>query len=175
YWPAKLAWLAHAEPELFRSAGRFVSFPDYLATELAGGEPSTSLSMASGTGLLDLDGGWWDAELLDVLRLDRERLPEVSDEPMGADCAWYPAWGDGACSNVGAGCVTPRRAALMVGTSGAFRTVREAQRAEPRPHLFCYRLDSRRFVEGGSLSDGGNLYAWLSATLRHVDPAGLAE
>ncbi len=54
----------------------------------------------------------------------------------------------------------------MVGTSGAFRVAYEAERAEPRAGLFLYRLDGRRFVEGGSLSDGGNLHAWLERTLQ---------
>ena len=34
-----------------------------------------------------------------------ERLPSVSDEPVDG---WYPALGDGACSNVGAGCADAR-------------------------------------------------------------------
>jgi gluconokinase len=31
--------------------------------------------------------------------------------------------------------------------------------------LWCYRVDGRRFVMGGALSNGGNLYAWLSRVL----------
>ena len=113
----------------------------------------TSLSMASGTGLLDCDDDW-DAELLDALGVEPEQLPPVSDEPVDGG---YPALGDGACSNVGAGCTTPGRAALMVGTSGALRVVRARRRPPPRRGLFRYRVDGRRLVEGGSLSDGGNL------------------
>src|SRR5665213_1086195 len=67
FWPSKLAWLAEAEPETFRRSKRFVSFCDYLYTELLGVEPVTSLSIASGTGLLDLTTGGWDAELLEIL------------------------------------------------------------------------------------------------------------
>jgi gluconokinase len=58
----------------------------------------------------------------------------------------------------------------MIGTSGAFRTVYEAVRPVPRPGLFLHRLDRRRVVEGGSLSDGGGLTSWLADTLR--DPEG---
>src|SRR5206468_2606444 len=65
----------------------------------------------------------------------------------------------------GAGCTGMRRAALMVGTSGALRILYETDRPRPRPGLFMYRLDERRVVEGGALSDGGNLHAWLEATL----------
>ncbi|HUZ82531.1 MAG TPA: FGGY-family carbohydrate kinase, partial [Gaiellaceae bacterium] len=41
--------------------------------------------------------------------------------------------------------------------------------------LFLYRLDGRRFCEGGALSDGGNLHAWLLRTLRDLDGARLAQ
>lgn len=162
FWPAKLAWLAEAEPEIFRRSARFVSFCDYLYAELLGVEPAASLSIASGTGLVDLAATGWDAELLEILGVGEERLPRISDEPHGS---WYPALIDGACSNLGAGCLGRQRAALMVGTSGALRLLYETERPQPRPGLFLYRLDERRVVEGGALSDGGNLYAWLAKTL----------
>ncbi|MDX6485572.1 MAG: gluconokinase, partial [Gaiellaceae bacterium] len=163
FWPAKLAWLAETEPEVFRKAAHFVSFAEFLYGRLLGVEPTSSVSIASGTGLLDLTTGGWDAELLEVLGVREGRLPQLSDEPF--DGRWYPAVIDGACSNLGAGCTGTQRAALMVGTSGALRILYETERPQPRPGLFLYRLDARRFVEGGALSDGGNLHAWLEETL----------
>jgi gluconokinase len=150
FWPAKLAWLAETQADVFRTAERFVSFADYFR-----GEPVTSPSLASGTGLLDLTASRWDEELLATLGVEAERLPELADVPV---------WIDGVCSNLGASC-TGGRAALMVGTSGALRVLYETERPQPRPGLFLYRLDGRRVVEGGALSDGGNLYAWLQETL----------
>jgi gluconokinase len=112
------------------------------------GKPETSLSMASTSGLLD-----------------EERLPRVADLPL---------WSDAACSNAGAGCTGHERAALMVGTSGALRVLYESERPQPKPGLFLYLADERRVVEGGALSDGGNLYEWLERTL--ADTSGsLAE
>jgi gluconokinase len=151
FWSAKLAWLAQEQPDVWRRAAHFVSFSDYLR-----GAPETSLSMASSSGLLDLTRRDWDEELLDALGLEPERLPRIVDMPV---------WLDAACSNLGAGCVGSERAALMVGTSGALRVVYESERPQPRPGLFCYLLDERTVVEGGALSDGGNLYAWLERTL----------
>jgi gluconokinase len=167
FWPAKLAWLAEAEPELFRSARRFVSFADYLYAQLLGTDDiPVSVSLASGTGLFDLHARTWDQQLLDALGLDNEKLNTISDDPVGE---WHPARIDGACSNLGAGCVGRQRAALMVGTSAAFRTLYETEVAEPRPGLFLYRLDERRVVEGGALSDGGNVRSWINATLANSD------
>jgi gluconokinase len=174
FWPAKLAWLRERDPELFASAHRFVSFSDYLYGRLIG-EVGTSLSMASATGLLDIQERCWDEELLELLGIGPERLPEISDEPAGDGVPWFPALGDGACSNLGSGCTTADRAALMIGTSGAMRVLYEAERAQPRPGLFLYRLDRRRLVEGGSLSDGGNLHAWLEQTLRLPEKPALGE
>ena len=151
FWPAKLAWLAQVEPETFRDAAHFVSFSDFLR-----GTPETSLSMASGTGLLDLTTNAWDAELLEALGLDAERLPRIVDQPV---------WLDAVCSNLGAGCVGTTRAALMVGTSAALRILYETERPQPQPGLFLYRVDERRVIEGGALSDGGNLHHWLKETL----------
>lgn len=151
FWPAKLAWLAEAQAEIFRGAARFVSFADYLH-----GRAETSLGMASTSGLLDLTTLDWDEELLATLGVDCGRLPRIADVPL---------WPDAACSNAGAGCTTRERAALMVGTSGALRVVYETERPQPKPGLFLYLADRGRVVEGGALSDGGNLYEWLGRTL----------
>ncbi len=171
FWPVKLAWLADEQPEVFRSARRFASFADYLLAQLLGREVPASLSMASTTGLLDLQTRAWDQELLDAIGVDAERLPEISDAPVDG---WYPAVLDGACSNLGAGCVTRERAVLMIGTSGALRTLYATEEPRPRSGLFLYRLDDRRVVDGGSLSDGGNLYHWIERTLADAD-GSLAE
>jgi gluconokinase len=163
YWPAKLAWLAEEQPDVIRAARRFVSFADYLYMQLLElDDVPASLSLASGTGLLDLETRSWDSELLELLALDPECLPQIDD---GAVAGWYPALHDGTCANVGAGCVSRERAALTVGTSGAFRTVYETETPSPRRGLFLYRVDGRRVVEGGSVSDGGNVYAWILETL----------
>ena len=163
YWPAKFAWLAHEDPEVFQRATRFVSFCDYVYEQLLGRAVPSSVSMASATGLLNLNTRAWDQELLETLGLDPERLTEISDEPVDA---WHTAALDGACSNLGAGCVGPKHAALMVGTSGAFRTVYETEQPQPRTGLFLHWLDDRRVVEGGSLSDGGSLYRWVEQTFK---------
>lgn len=166
YWPAKLAWLAAEHPDVWRSTRRFVSFCDFLYAEVLGRPAPSSTSMASATGLFDLHARAWDQELIATLGVDAERLPEISDDAVDG---WYPALLDGACSNLGAGLVSRERAGLMIGTSGAFRTVYETAQAHPRPGLFIHWVDDRRVVEGGSLSDGGSLAHWLEDTLKDAD------
>lgn len=160
FWPAKLRRLAR---EGVRPA-RIVSFPDYLELRLTG-ELRTSSSIASGTGLFDVHALHWDDELLELLGLDLEQLPPVVDGPVGA---WRPALGDGAAANLGAGCTSAERACLTIGTSGAYRVIRDAG-ADARPGLFLYRVDRARAIEGGALSDGGNVLVWLARVFGATD------
>ncbi len=167
YWPAKLLRLALERPR----ASRFVSFADYLLLELTG-ELQTTVSMASGTGLFDPNALDWDDETLAASGVRRGQLPPVAAEHAALV---FPALGDGACSNAGVGALERGRVALTIGTSGAARVVYRAPATEAKPGLFLYRLDEQRFCEGGALSDGGNLYAWLRSTLHEFDAAQLAE
>src|ERR671939_619336 len=180
YLPARLLWLSGAQPEAWRRATRWVSFGEYLHQRLLG-KAICSVSMASGTGLLDVHRCAWDREVLDPIGLAPPQLSPLGDTadavaglcpqwaarwPALAAVPWLPALGDGACSNVGSGCTSPRRIALMVGTSGALRVVVDTPDAPVAPGLWWYRVDRRRPLLGGALSEGGNLVAWMRATLR---------
>lgn len=184
YWPAKLAWLRKQRPELWSSPVRWLSFGDLLYWQLFG-RPLTSVSMASGSGLFRLDSVSWDEELLDVLKVRRESLPELTEAgtdvipsigrrfPELATVPWLTAFGDGALANLGSACTAVDRRALTVGTSGALRVLYRGAPPEQLPDgLWCYLLDRERPVVGGALSNGGNIYAWLTKTLS-VDTARL--
>jgi gluconokinase len=182
YLPAKLLWLSRSSPEAFSRTEHWMSPGEYLQGRLFG-RTWVGSSMASATGLFDQNEMGWDAEVLKALPIDESQLSPISDEPMRGlrgewakrwptlrNVPWFPAAGDGACSNVGCGCVTRDRLALMVGTSGAMRVLWRANSVDIPPGLWCYRSDSRRFVMGGALSDGGNLVSWLRKTTRLPDP-----
>ena len=185
YWPAKLAWLRETDPEHFEHVRTWVSPGEYIQRRLLG-EAATSISMASGTGLLDQRTCRWDEELA---RGIEDRLPPIDDTPRSGlvpewaerwpalrAVRWFPAWGDGACSNLGSGCGTLDRAALMVGTSGALRVLwRTDDVPEITRGLWRYRADARRVVIGGSLSDGGSVVAWLRRLARLPEDAAEAE
>jgi gluconokinase len=58
----------------------------------------------------------------------------------------------------------------MVGTSGAIRVMRSGEELPVPPGLWRYRWDRRRYLLGGALSNGGNLFAWLRNALQIPDP-----
>ncbi|MEO8663532.1 MAG: gluconokinase, partial [Bryobacteraceae bacterium] len=180
YWPAKLMWLKATYPEAVAKAKFWMSPGEYLFLKLFG-KAVNSTSMASGTGIWDQNRNEYDEEFIEILPVSEEQLaaPGEMDEPQTALLAdfarqwpgfngipWFPAFGDGACNNIGSGCTTPDRFALMVGTSGAMRAVLEQESIEIPPGLWCYRVDRKRFVLGGALSNGGEVFAWMKRTLQ---------
>ena len=183
YWPSKLAWLRAVQPDLWKRRVRWLSIGDLLYWRLFG-NLGTSLSMASATGLMRLDDCEWDEELLSELQVSRQSLAPIGRLEQGlvpvyarlwpalAGVPWLHAIGDGALANLGSGCITPNRRALTIGTSGALRLMHRRPRGKLPQGLWCYRLDEARLVTGGALSNGGNLHAWLLATLR-LDGGGL--
>jgi len=183
FWPAKLSWLKKEFPAVWKKTNRWLSLSDYISLRLFG-DAATSVSMASATGIFDIRKCQWDEELLKYLKLGTENFPAVAADPETfrlnakfakrwprlADADWFPAIGDGAANNIGAGCVKKSKAALMIGTSGAMRVAfRGGPPERMPPGLWCYRIDRRRVIIGGALSDGGGLFRWLKDNLRLVE------
>ena len=180
FWPAKLLWLRKDFPKVFEKTASWLSFSDLMALKLFG-KAATSVSMASGTGIFDIRTCEWDAAMLRYLKVKKAALPVIAEDaesfrltaefakrwPRLKDAEFFPAIGDGAANNIGAGCVRRSKAALMIGTSGAMRVAFEGDPpAKIPPGLWCYRIDRKRMIIGGALSDGGGLYSWLKNNFR---------
>lgn len=184
FWTAKLLWLKSEFPEVFHKTDKWLSFSDYLALKLFG-KVVTSISMASGTGIFNIRHFEWDDDLLTFTDIKRECLPEIADDDQTfqtnrweklKNAKWFLAIGDGAANNVGAGCLQKTKAALMIGTSGAMRVAYEGEIPHKIPHgLWCYRIDRKRIIVGGALSDGGGLYRWLKDTLKIAEVDDVVE
>jgi len=179
YWPAKLRWFVREYPTQASRVARWGSFGEFLELSLFG-EASTSVSMASGTGLVDQTTARWDVEAMAAAGIDERRLFPLCDRneprhglrapwanrwPALRTATWFPGVGDGAASNVGSDCIDPTRIALNVGTSAALRVVPRDQPTPPRG-LWSYRIDRRRAILGGATSEGGNIYAWCRRVLQ---------
>ncbi len=174
YWTVKIPWLAR---NVRPAPSRYLGLAEHVTGALLG-EPGTSVSQASGTGLLDLASMGWHPEALHLAGVDETAVPallapgwsgRLTGElarrwPALAGATWHLPLGDGAASNVGAGCVTPDRIAINLGTSAAVRAIHE----EPAPltrALWQYRVDERRLLTGAAFSGAGNLYAWARKVL----------
>ncbi len=179
YWPAKLRWLATHAPETFARVAQWLSFGEYLSRHFLG-RSVCSLSMASGTGMVQTRSCTWDTELMNVLDVRPEQLSPLGDLhesvqgltptyasawPALRNVPWFPATGDGAAACVGSGCASLENWSVTIGTSSAIRVVVPPEQVIPPLGLWLYLIDSKRAVLGGALSQGGNLLSWLESVL----------
>jgi gluconokinase len=159
YWPAKLRWLKTEHRDAFDRTRQWIGFAEYLCLRLFG-KTAAGVSMASATGLFDQTACEWDWGLVETLGVSRDRLPRIY-----ADKELFVV-GDGAANNIGGGCTTKDKLALMIGTSGAMRVAFAGEPpAQLPPSLWSYRASRDRIVVGGALSDGGGLVQWLLQSL----------
>src|SRR4051812_19148131 len=185
YWTRRIPWLRS-----ITSPAAYAGLPDLVIERLTG-DRVTSVSVASGTGALDLATGGYDDEALAVAGVEAGQLPPIV--PTGWTGAlsveyarrWpglvgvpiHPPTGDGAASNVGTGAYDATTAAVTVGTSAAARVVHPIDNAPELPwDLWRYRVDDKRAVTGMAFSAAGNMHAWLSGVVRleHDERPGVA-
>jgi gluconokinase len=187
YLPARFRWLGQSQPDLIRRTERWLSLGEYLDLKLFG-QTAVSYSVASWSGLLDRHQFVWDELLLQELPIDIAQLSPLVDSdfpkrglrhefaarwPLLARLPWFPAIGDGAAANIGSGCNSPSRVALTMGTTTAMRAV-VSQTIDQVPRgLWCYRVDRRRSLPGGALSEGGSLFSWMKGTFQLKNPGSL--
>ncbi len=189
YLPAQFRWLRHIMPDVFGKVKRWMTIGEYLHLQFFG-ETAVSYSVASWSGLLDRRTLRWDAALLEAVHITDLNLSPLVDRdqpaqglrtawaerwPALANIPWYPAVGDGAASSIGCGCTDQRRMALALGTSGALR-ITTTREVETIPQgLWVYRVDRKRSLLGGALSEGGSIWAWMHDTLQLSDDADTLE
>ena len=189
YLPAQLRWLARTQPERFQQVSHWLSFGELVSLKLFG-QTTASTSVASWSGLLDRHALRWDAPLLAHLPLEAEQLSPLADvaEPLEGlrpefaerwpalrEVPWFPTIGDGAAANIGSGCVSARQVALTIGTTSALRVVIEPEVPPVPDGLWCYRVDKRRSLLGGALSEGGNLPTWMRQILNTNEEGDLNQ
>lgn len=179
YLPARFLWWQQARPDEFARVQRWISIGEYMLLKLFG-HTAVSYSVASWSGLLDRVSLVWDEELLSHLPVRKEQLSDLVDAnhawqglqpgfasrwPSLDTIPWYPAIGDGAAANIGSGCATPARVAISMGTSSAVRTVITTPDLKLPDGLWCYRVDAKRALLGGAMTEGGSVYAWFQKIL----------
>src|SRR2546428_103089 len=154
YWPAKLRWLRATRPTAVRRTVRWISLGEYLFEQLQG-DTRVSHSIASGTGLLDVNRCRWDADALRLAGITAEQLSPLSDWDQPArslrssfagrwpelkDVPWFLPLGDGGLANVGAGCVSPRWACATI--AGLSLGTQPAQLLRASMEAITYQLVS---------------------------------
>ncbi|MDB9529265.1 gluconokinase [Oscillatoria sp. CS-180] len=179
----KMLWLRNEHPELFEQAARFISIKEYVFYQLFE-QYVVDHSIASATGLLNLQALDWDSEALEIAGVSPKQLSTLVPtthicQTMRTSCAdtiGLPAdlpvvigASDGVLANLGVGAIQPGVVATTVGTSGAVRAVVDQPKTDPDGVLFCYVLTQDHWVIGGAINNGGIALRWIRDQLADAE------
>ncbi len=172
---SKIFWMKHEQPEIYNQTAMFVDIKTYIFYQLFE-QYVIDYSMASATGMFNLEQLDWDEETLNLLGISRNQLPKLVPTThiltgmkkryatlMGIDENTPIVVGasDGVLSNLGVNSFKKGEVAVTIGTSGAIRTVINKPRTDYKGRIFCYVLDEDHYVIGGPVNNGGVILRWL--------------
>ncbi|MBA9085913.1 gluconokinase [Fontibacillus solani] len=171
----KMLWLRHDQPDIFSKTNKFISIKEYVFAKLFG-KYVIDYSIASCTGLMNLEKLDWDQEALQIAGISPDQLSTLVPtthvmkglsqeyaEQMGLDTSTPVVIGasDGVLSNLGVDAIKPGVVAVTIGTSGAIRTVVDRPKTDPKGRIFCYALTDKHWVIGGPVNNGGGIFRWV--------------
>ncbi|HEX7063600.1 MAG TPA: gluconokinase [Bacillales bacterium] len=171
----KLIWFRKHDPGVFKSAYKWISIKEYIFYRLFH-ELIVDYSIASATGLFNLESLDWDEEALKVAGISRGQLSEpvpttqiikgleseyAAKIGLSEDIPFIIGASDGVLANLGVGAIEKGSVACSVGTSGAIRTVIPNPVTDSQGRTFCYALTEEHWVVGGPINNGGIAFRWL--------------
>ncbi|WNR46522.1 gluconokinase [Paenibacillus roseipurpureus] len=190
----KLKWFAEHEPALVQQTHKFIGIKEYVFAKLFG-QYLIDFSLASATGLFNLEQLDWDQGALDYARVTPNQLStlvptthrvqglstaDAAAMGLSTDTPFIVGASDGVLANLGVGAFEPGVVAVTIGTSGAVRSVVTKPQTDPDGKLFCYALTENFWVVGGPINNGGIVFRWVrdhiaaaeaeEARLKGMDP-----
>lgn len=179
----KLVWMKDSMPSIHQNAHKFIGIKEYVMHRWFG-QYVVDYSIASATGLFNLNHLEWDKEALALAGITPDRLSTpVSTvhvvEGIEADIArrmgilpstpGVVGASDGVLANLGSGAFEHGVWAVSIGTSGAVRAVTRKPLTDPEGRLFCYALKEDFWVVGGAINNGGIMFRWVRDTLATLE------
>ncbi|RNF39873.1 gluconokinase [Planococcus salinus] len=172
---SKLVWLKAEKPDVCERAAKFIGIKSFIFHKLFG-EYVVDHSIASATGLFNLEQLDWDKEALHVagVTADHLAIPVPTTHQMKGLAPEFAAFmgipenvpfivgaSDGVLANLGVNAIEPGVIAVTIGTSGAIRTVSPVPKTDPKERTFCYALTENHWIIGGPVNNGGIILRWL--------------
>ncbi|MFI5156406.1 MAG: gluconokinase, partial [Chitinophagales bacterium] len=170
----KIMWIREKMPAIFEETSKFISIKEYIWFEFFG-KYQVDYSIASGTGLFDINKLLWFGPSLDAAGIGTDRLsdpvsPLHSESDLSktyqkltgisARTPFIIGGSDGCLANLGSHAVRPGDLALTIGTSGAVRMVSGVSQFDEKERIFNYILTEGLYVSGGAINNGGIAVKW---------------
>jgi gluconokinase len=181
----KIIWLKENESDIFKAAFQFISIKEFIWFRLFN-VYETDHSIASATGLFNIETFQWNNFSLKLCDINSSQLPELVSTDfirknlnaeiadslnIPADTMFCIGASDGCLANIGSYAIEKGTAALTIGTSGAVRVANQKPIFNFSEMTFNYVLDKETFICGGPVNNGGNIMDWLFETfLKNTDP-----
>ncbi len=188
----KIKWMLDNIPGLREAAIRgdaiFGNVDTFLIWNLTGGIHITDVTNASRTMLMDLQTLDWDAEILEIMEIPRQMLPEIrpSSQVFGLakglleDVPIAAALGDQQAALFGQTCFSPGEAKNTYGT-GCFMLLNTGEAIVPSKQglltTVAYKLGESPAVYAleGSIAIAGALVQWLRDNLGMIATSAEVE
>jgi gluconokinase len=171
----KIIWLKENQPGIFGEAFKFISIKEFIWYKLFN-VYEIDYSIASATGLFDIQKLKWNQFSLDLCGINPSQLSEIvatdfirkdvdssvlTSLNISSDTFFCIGASDGCTANVGSYATGKGTAALTIGTSGAVRIASATPIFDFASMSFNYLLDEKTFICGGPVNNGGNVIEWL--------------
>jgi gluconokinase len=171
----KIIWWRENEKETFSKAYKFISIKEFIWYCLFK-EYAIDHSIASATGLFNIDTLSWNTESLQMAQITTDHLsfpvPTVYHKtgiekeacklsgltPLIPVCIGAS---DGCLANLGTHSLKKGIAAITIGTSAAVRIASAVPIRNSANMIFNYILDYQTFICGGPINNGGNVMDWI--------------
>lgn len=176
----KLLWLKENEPLIFESTHKFIGIKEFVCHKFCD-EYLVDTSVASSTGLLNLETLEWHKNVLKFLNINPSSLSQIvppkhktifknisiNDKKLLIPKGTVLVIGgsDGTLANLGTGSIDGKSMAITIGTSGAARIVIDHVETDSRMRTFCYHLKDNLYVIGGPSNNGAVVLEWLKDQL----------
>ena len=175
----KLMWLKENRPNILKNARKALSVEDYVIFKLTG-EHATDHSMASRTMMFDVMKRHWSGELLDLVGMTQENLPEVypsgtvvgeihgaASKRTSLQRGTFVTTGgyDHQCGALAVGVITKGPMLDSIGTSetvmiSADKPILTKEACDRGFSCYCSLLEGKYAVQGG-LRTAGAVLAWF--------------
>ncbi|WP_407311845.1 gluconokinase [Desulfosporosinus sp. SB140] len=180
---SKVMWLKYERPDIFARTAKLIGIKEYIIYRLMG-KYVLDKSLASATAIYNIHQQDWDDDLLHILGISAEILPEVKPTTyieqglkpematalgLDANIPFVLGASDGVLSTLGSGSVNAGQVTAMIGTSGAVRIVTDKPRSDEKRRTWCYNLTEDKWVLGGALSNGGIAFRWVKDKFADVE------
>lgn len=185
---SRLLWMADSDPQSLHRAHVVLGLSDWLAYRLSGkmvAEPS----LASASGLCEVNARRWADDLIRSLELPRRLFPEIASSgtvlgPLGKDAAYHLGLvtgipvviggGDTQCGLLGAGAVETGQMAIIAGSTMPVQEVMARSFVDPEARLWTsHHLVPGRWTLEANGGPSGDTIDWLAGVIyaEFGDPA----